>query len=287
MISGLDSARPPSAAEALTARAAGYGIWSGYLATRPNTGVSSWSKADFDNARLTGFQPIAYWGGFDDPAAVRTLAAAWNVKPCLDCEDGIRPSGPWTQPALDAAGGGLYGGGPTHEQGFRAQFYVVAAYPTSGNSSAATWTGPAPRPNAPCGWQWRGTHSDSRIGSILVDDSDFDPWFGGGTVGDMDETDRAAICRGWYAIHLGRPPDVPPSGPYGPPPGRGGNHHFWADHWAAVGGDRAYIDFLTTVEASAEGKSEGGAYPIHHGELVAAIAAIPVGSSGPQRIPRP
>jgi hypothetical protein len=46
---------------------------------------------------------------------------------------------------------------------------------------------------------------------------------------------------------------------------------------ADVGADRAYIDFLTTVESSGHAGSD---YPVEHDQLVAAVAAIPAGPKG-------
>lgn len=184
MLEGLDSATEPSAAAAMAAKAAGYGIWSGYLGTTPNTGVRSWSQGGFENARLCGNMPLAYCSGYDDPAGIRNLAVAWNVRLTLDCENGIRglhdPDASWIQPFLDVSGAGLYGGAQIHQMGFRAPFYVLGAYPTSGDPTDASWnSGPAPRPNAPCGWQWAGSHGAF---GVTVDSSTFDDWFrtGGG-----------------------------------------------------------------------------------------------------------
>lgn len=191
MIQGLDSMNPPSAAQARAAKAGGYSKWSGYLATQPNVGLArAWSQAEFENARLCGSQPIAYCSGWDDPQALKALAVAWNVLPCLDNEGGIRPDGAWAQPWLDAAGAGVYGNAPVHR--LRAAFHVLAAYPTTGDPSGASWNY-GTRPAGPCGWQWAGTHTAYGVG---VDSTWFDDWFGGlhggggytlGTVGDLDE----------------------------------------------------------------------------------------------------
>ena len=92
----------------------------------------------------------------------------WNVRLCLDVEGGIRPDGPWVQPWLSASGAGLYGNAPVHG-GRTAAFHVLAAYVAD---PQATWSGAAP--GTPCGWQWRGTHSEFGIG---VDRGWYDDWF--------------------------------------------------------------------------------------------------------------
>jgi hypothetical protein len=190
MIQGLDSAGEPSAGQAQAAKAAGYGVWSGYIGTRPNTGVRGWSQQGFENARLCGSMPIGYCSGYDDPGAIRQLAISWKVRLCLDCENGIRglhdPDPSWVQPFLDASGAGLYGGAQIHQQGFRAPFYVLGAYPGSGDPWNASWIGPSPRPNAPCGWQWAGSHGAF---GVTVDATVFDDWFGGDDMSVQDVRD--------------------------------------------------------------------------------------------------
>lgn len=219
MLEGLDSANEPTAAQAQAARAAGYGIWSGYIGTAPNTGVRSWSRAGFDNARLCGNMPLAYCSGYDDPAGVRNLAAAWGVRLILDCENGIRglhdPDASWIQPFLDVSGAGLYGGAQIHQQGFRAPFYVLGAYPTSGDPTDASWNGgPAPRPNAPCGWQWAGSHAAF---GVTVDSSTFDDWFRTGgflmALTDQQQQDMYdTLCNfngaGGHALPTGGPESI-------------------------------------------------------------------------------
>src|SRR5215469_6513744 len=116
MIAGLDSSisRPTSGIIA-QAYAIGVRLWSGYLATRSAVGLESpWDLASFDIARLLGSTPIAFCSGWDDPAALRTMAAAWNVRLCLDVESGIRPDGAWVEGFLETSGAGLYGGLSVH-----------------------------------------------------------------------------------------------------------------------------------------------------------------------------
>jgi hypothetical protein len=189
----------PSAAQAKAAAAKGVALWSGYLATRPGVGLySPWSQAGFENARLCGSTPIAFCSGWDSPGALKALAAAWNVRLCLDIESGIRPDGPWKQPWLDASGAGVYGNYGCHA-GVRAAFHVLAAYPGSADVRA-TWWSATPRPATPCGWQWAGTHTEFGIG---VDRGDYDDFFGGlhggggGTItgDDMTPDQEAKIDR--------------------------------------------------------------------------------------------
>src|SRR5262249_16766074 len=125
MIAGLDSSfGRPSAALALQAKASGVSLWSGYLATKAGVRLAApWTRADFDNARRCGGTPIAFCSGWDDPVACRALAAQWNVRLCLDVEEGIRGDGAWVQPWLDASGAGLYGNAQVHD-GRNAVFHV-------------------------------------------------------------------------------------------------------------------------------------------------------------------
>lgn len=174
MVPGLDSSFcRPNATQIRDAAAAGFRVWSGYLATRARVGLATtWGQSDFDVARRCGAMPLAYCSGWDDPGSCRTLAAAWNVRLCLDVEGGIRGDGGWVQGWLDASGAGLYGNRGVHV-GRRAPFYVLAGYPTSGDPTGASWDG-STRPAGPCGWQWAGTHSAF---GCEVDSTWFDDWF--------------------------------------------------------------------------------------------------------------
>jgi hypothetical protein len=172
MIAGLDSATPPTAAQAQAAAAAGVRLWSGYLESQPNVGLyRPWSQAEFEIARLCGATPIAYASGWDNAAACKALAAAWNVRLCLDVEGGIRGNGAWVQGWLDASGAGLYGNLPVHP-GRNAAFNILASYP--GFDPQATWDPRQLAPTVPTGWQWQGTHSEFGVG---VDRGWFDDWF--------------------------------------------------------------------------------------------------------------
>src|SRR5215472_9466677 len=178
MIAGLDSSTARPTPDIITqAYAAGVRLWSGYLATRPAVGLESpWDLASFDVARLLGSTPIAFCSGWDDPAALRSMAAAFNVRLCLDVESGIRGDGPWVQPWLDASGSGLYGNASVHWEASgprRAAFHIVSAY--FGFDPGATYYGP--RPPGPVGWQWLGGHLEF---GLDVDRGWYDDWFGGG-----------------------------------------------------------------------------------------------------------
>lgn len=181
MIAALDSAAcRPTAAQADAARVAGIRVWSGYLTTRPNVGIygGSWSREDFENARRCGGRPIAFCSGWDDPVALRALAAAWRVRLCLDVEFGIRDDGPWVPDWLRLSGAGLYGNFSVHYHtgepiGRGATFNIGAAYP--GFDPRMTWPSYLPRPDAPCGWQREGSHQEF---GCEVDSSWLDDWFG-------------------------------------------------------------------------------------------------------------
>ena len=186
MIHGLDSSMPPNAQQVAVAHANGFDLWSGYLASHPAVNLlHPWARADFDIARAAGSTPIAFCSGVDDPVALRALAAAWNVRLCLDVENGIRGDGPWVQAWLDASGAGLYGNAGVHP-GRRAAFHVLAAYP--GGQPVATWDDAlTPRPAGPCAWQSCGTHSLFGVG---VDSGYYDDWFGASTTPQGDDMAR-------------------------------------------------------------------------------------------------
>jgi len=219
MLTGLDSAYPPSLAQATQAKAAGYNAWLGYFAG-PNI-LNGWSKADFDNVKAAGLSTAAYCSGWADPAAMAAQAAAWGVIIILDDESGIRslsqtvsdnraiahamyPNGSarpvletdlktlssWVQPWLNTSGAGLYGNLPVFA-GAHASRYVFAAYP--GGDPGASWPSYYPRPSDgnPCGWQFQGTHSLFGVGVDATHfDNNFFPVFGGGgatITGDDDD----------------------------------------------------------------------------------------------------
>lgn len=172
MIAGLDSSLDaPSANDALTARAAGVGMWNGYIATKSGVNLEApWTQLAFENARLCGATPLAFCSGLDDPVALKALAQAWNVRLCLDCESGIRGPGPWVSAWLAASGAGLYGSVAT-VQAYDAPFKVAAEYP--GFDPGKTF--PYPSGSLPTGWQWEGTHSEF---GRSVDRGWYDDWFG-------------------------------------------------------------------------------------------------------------
>jgi hypothetical protein len=198
VIAGLDSSSQPSAAQAQAAHAAGVRLWSGYLQTKPNVGLfAPWTRQGFENARLCGSTPLAFCSGWDDPVALKTLAASWNLRLCLDVEGGIRPNGSWVQPFLTASGAGLYANAPYH--GWTAPFHILAGYP--GFDPKATWSGL--RPAGACGWQWEGTHTEFGVG---VDRGWYDDWFLStfgpqpGTLGDDMTPEESAKLDTIYSV---------------------------------------------------------------------------------------
>lgn len=257
---------PPSAAQARAAAASGYRKWSGYLATQPNVGLArAWSQAEFENARLCGSQPIAYCSGWDDPGAIQALAAAWNVLPCLDNEGGIRPDGAWAQNWLDASGAGIYGNAPVHR--LRARFHVLAAYPTSGDPSGASWNYTA-RPAGPCGWQWAGTHTQFGLG---VDSTWFDDWFAGlhgvGTGalgGDLDQQEHDWLAEIRDTL-LGDPKVA----------GHGAWNAFAQNVTAQVNQVPAIVAALATLEAEIKALPAGSVAAVDLKPVLDAIAALP------------
>jgi hypothetical protein len=230
MIVGLDSATPPTAAQAAAARAAGVAVWSGYLATRPELGVGPggsrfglfrpWRQVEFAPVKTLHGTPLAYASGWDDPAGCKALAAAWGVRLCLDVEGGIRGDGAWVQGWLDGSGAGLYGTRYVHtpQSGAarRAPFHIAAWYtqerdPHTGQMVAfdpqATWPAGWPHPMTPVGWQWQNTHAEFGVG---VDRCWFDDWFAQGATGGpelMTDSERKAWVFDGFMELFGRNPN--------------------------------------------------------------------------------
>ena len=210
MIDALDSATPPTMAQAQAAKAAGVRMWNGYLATRGNLGLlRPWTQAEFDVVRsVFGVTPLAYCSGWDSPGDVAAVGAAWKVRPCLDVEGGIRGDGAWVDGWLARSPGtGLYGLLSTH--GHPAPFRVVAGYPSSGDP-VSTWpTGKGGGwPAEPHGWQWAGSH---QAFGVEVDACWMDDWFVGGTTGGdswkvLTESEVHEKVRTWFIAGCGRQP---------------------------------------------------------------------------------
>jgi hypothetical protein len=187
MIARLDSAYPPSPDTARAATAGGVRGWDGYISTAVYDGGSHfwlwhpWPREGFDYARLCGSTPIAYCSGWDNPVALKALAASWGVRLCLDVEGGIRADGPWVQAFLDASGAGLYGNYWVHS-GRRAPFHVICASLGTGDPRSTWWDAKVARPPVPCGYQWWNTHTEF---GVSVDRGNFDDWFAGIFSGDL------------------------------------------------------------------------------------------------------
>jgi len=183
MIDGRDSsASRPTAAQARDAYVRGVRVWGGYLATRASVGLYSvWDRASFEVVQQAGMRAVGFCSGWDDAAAVAALGQSWDVLPCLDDEDGIRPRGRWEQSWLDVANGvtatGLYAlatpldlPASNHHAGLAAPFHIAAWYPNA--PTPATWPPGVPRPLAPCGWQYLGTFDDHGVSvdALWLDD---------------------------------------------------------------------------------------------------------------------
>lgn len=175
MIEGRDSSIDrPTPAQARAAYAAGVRVWGGYLGTRPAAElglVAVWSREDFAVVQDAGLSAIGFCSGWDDPATAGQLARAWDVRPLLDDEDGIRllTTPDWRPAWLSAAGAGLYG--VAGRQNIAAPWRIVAEYPDAGCPGAA-W--PAePEPAEPHGWQCQGTHIELglSVDRIVLTDS--------------------------------------------------------------------------------------------------------------------
>jgi len=182
MIPGLDSSFDrPSPQAAARARAAGIGLWGGYLGSRDGLGLATrWSRQDFQAVQEAGLTAIGFCSGWDNATWIRETAAAWGILACVDVEPGIRVDGPWLRPWLLAAGAGLYGLASVHYQagepvGRDAAFNVVANY-LPGGCTGQSWPGWLARP-ARCGWQCQGDHREF---GLSVDRGCYDDSFQGG-----------------------------------------------------------------------------------------------------------
>ncbi len=175
LVRALDSYSPPSNAQIAAAKAGGIGAWCGYL---PGPSIdNTWHGGDFARIKAAGLYTLAYASGWADAAAMKSLAASWGVKGCLDLEGSIRDtSAAWpvtrVQAWLDISGFGMY----HSESGFHyytAPFYVIAGGPAyrGGSDPGVTWPAGTPKPPAPTGWQWQGSHSAF---GANVDSSNFD-----------------------------------------------------------------------------------------------------------------
>ena len=178
MIRGLDSAQPPTPAQVAQAKQAGYQAWLGYIGKAGDNLLHPWTQADFQVITAGGLLTGAYCSGQDDPAWVRSTAAAWGLHVViLDDEAGIRADGSWVPGWLTTAGAGLYGGGATMREWANnpaVPFCVLAAYPNSGTQTA-TWSqaeAGVAAPNKPHGWQWAGTVP---MFGTTVDLANYDP----------------------------------------------------------------------------------------------------------------
>lgn len=175
----FDSAFPPNASQCAQAKAAGIAGWAGYFKFGNDGILNGWALSDFQRVQAAGLRTIAYVSGWASPTVARAQSLTWDVEICLDVEGGIRGDGGWVQGWLDAAQSGLYGNWGCHA-GRAAAFHVLAAYPTSGDPSGASWWAQSPRPGGLCGWQWAGSHSWA---GITVDSSWFDDGIANGLFG--------------------------------------------------------------------------------------------------------
>src|SRR5258706_407064 len=103
MLAGRDSAFPPSPSTISAEVAGGIRVGGGYISTAPYDGYSHfqlyhpWPKEGFDYLRALGGKPIAFCSGWDNPNLLKILAQQWDVRLCLDVENGIRGDGPWVE----------------------------------------------------------------------------------------------------------------------------------------------------------------------------------------------
>jgi hypothetical protein len=211
MIAGLDSSFDrPTPAQAEAAHAAGVRVWAGYIGTRDGLGLAiRWTQANFDVVKQAGMTAIGYASGFDDPVAIRDMAAAWGILPGVDVEPGIRDDGAWVRDWVTTAGAGLYGLASVHYRtgepiGRGAAWNVMANYP--GFNPGATWIGGLTPPAAPHGWQWQGSHSEF---GLDVDSNWFDDSFTSVAGGDpVVQSEKLAFVRLAYNTFLWRVPSA-------------------------------------------------------------------------------
>lgn len=195
-----DSAYPPNASQCAQAKAGGIAGWAGYFKFGNDGILNGWALSDFQRVQQSGLRTLAYCSGWASPTVARSQSLTWDVEICLDVEGGIRGDGGWVQGWLDAAQSGLYGNWGCHA-GRAAAFHVLAAYPTSGDPSDASWWAQSPRPAGLCGWQWAGSHSWA---GITVDSSWFDDGIANGLFGpgsgSIGEAVNISEKRAWVRL---------------------------------------------------------------------------------------
>ncbi len=158
----VDSSWIPTKSQIALAKSDGIEAWGGYLASGPNEDLlNPWPDSAFQLVRSGGLIPYAYVSGLDDPTWLKAQAASLGIKIILDCENGVRADGTWTDPFLLASGAGLYGDA-TVQWAHRTHghvSYIFAGYP--GGVQTANWPSYAaqPDPARPLGWQYLGTVS--------------------------------------------------------------------------------------------------------------------------------
>ena len=199
----IDSGMQPNAQQIAAAKADGVEAWLGYRSSTTHENLAHpWVPATFARIKAGGLLTGAYYSGLDDPAWCKADAASLGIKGFLDCENGIRGDGVWTDPWLDASGFHLYGGSTvqTNHRTHGHEGYVFAAYP--GGVQTATWPSyqAAPSPARPVGWQYLGTQSKPYG---VVDLCNFDPALLGTAPvppleGDMLQVFDATVVAGQY-----------------------------------------------------------------------------------------
>lgn len=274
MVPGLDSSFDrPTPAQAAAAYAAGVRAWGGYFGSADGLGLATrWSRQDFEVVKAAGMTAIGFCSGWDDPNWIRDTAAAWGILAAVDVEAHIRDDGPWVQPWLDVSLAGLYGNSSVHYNtaGRRAAFHIVSWYfavPPACFDPALTWPWWLPRPAAPCGWQFCGTHSEF---GLSVDRSWVDDWFApalsGGTVGaDMNADETKAFARVLIAVFKGRTP------------------FDQAELDSIVGGltPGNFEALVTTLEMAAEYSAAAGVAAVTLKDRIDKLPAGPPGPPGP------
>lgn len=155
MIVGLDSLTPPTPDQVQLAKAAGIGVWHGWLGIHTNAYLPAvWTQTNFQTVQTLSPSPVGFVSGWDDPLALKALGAAWGVRPCLLVQDGIRTEGSWVGRFLTDSGAGLAGPAAIHH--WTAPFHILIATP--GYDPQTIWNGA--QPDTPNGWQWSTVHQE-------------------------------------------------------------------------------------------------------------------------------
>lgn len=242
----IDSAYPPTLAEAQAAKAAGVVEWAGYIPA-PRV-LHAWSKADFDVLRQAGLEPVFISTGYDALADVPS-ARACGIRPgeklCLDVEAG------WNDTYSANWAGGV------KASGYETELYGLRSETTAhGYAFDLTWfadytgTPPASLP-ANTGQQYENSHTEF---GVSVDRSLMnEPLTHTTEIAELTLDLARLLVMGWYISILHRVPSQ-------------AEVDFWAGKLVAPGAnfEAVMTTFYQTPEAATD--IAEAAHPVQSGD---------------------